>query len=181
MKLNYTEPAKSKWADSDRGILLCIQPVSSRPLITIQYPLAYEMDTAKKIYMCIRLGRAQYRRRERGRFLICSGRVMFEPQLGSSSAVGSLADSLSVIYRGHNSRNRGLARSHSFRGKCSWNNFYFLPSADSKKGSCRLLANVYVCALSSGNRQGISLSRKSVSRLIDNSLYVPWMPGQGPT
>ena len=46
--------------------------------------------------------------------------------------------------------------------------FYFLPSVDSKKGSCRLLAKVYVCALSSGNRQGISLSRKSVSRLIDN-------------
>ena len=26
---------------------------------TIQYPLAYKMDTAKKTYMCILLGRAQ--------------------------------------------------------------------------------------------------------------------------
>ena len=59
MKLNYTEPAKSKWSDSDRGVLLCIQPVPTRPLITMQYPLAYKMDTAKKTYMCIRLGQAQ--------------------------------------------------------------------------------------------------------------------------
>ena len=76
MKLNYTEPAKSKWSDSDRDVLLSIQPVSTRPFITIQYPLAYKMDTAKKTYMYIRLGRAQQRRRERGRFLICCERVV---------------------------------------------------------------------------------------------------------
>ena len=48
----------------------------------------------------------------------------------------------------------------------------FLPSVDSKKSSCRLLAKVYVCALSSGNRQGISLSRKSVSRLTIASMCI---------
>ena len=48
MKLNSTGPAKSKWSELDRGILHCVQPVSPRPLITIQYPLAYKMDTAKK-------------------------------------------------------------------------------------------------------------------------------------
>ena len=112
-----------------------------------------------------------------------------KPRLKATLTVGSIAIELNSsrgtfssicrfrICNIQGSRVRATARSRSFRGKWSWNNFYFLPSVDSKKGSCRLLAKIYVCSLSSGNRQGISLSRKSVSRLIDNCLYVPWVPG----
>ena len=63
--------------------------------------------------------------------------------------IGCLADSLSVIYRGHEFEPQPghIAFMESDHEIIS---IFSLPLIQ-RKGSCRLLAKVYVCALSSGN------------------------------